>query len=191
MITDKEKQVLADLVSILNKFIHIKTNIEVDLVPFGEIGEPDQEIVWSETGNVMNVLGFSEALSTAKIAKIDDLELQVIDTPGLIVLKIFAWGDRRERTQKDLEDIEFILAKYEDDDRVYTELAEELAEGIIDFMDANVYLLGQDIYKILQKRTLIELNSLLDELITSLDDEPMSLGYRLKILKQGINAFSS
>lgn len=101
-----------------HKFVHIETNIEVDIVPFGEIGEPDRKIVWSETGNSMNVLGFAEALLHAKNISIGELEIPVIDTPAFIVLKIFAWGDRGERTNKDLEDIEFVLSKYEDDERV-------------------------------------------------------------------------
>jgi len=85
-------------------------------VPFGEIGEPDQKIVWLETDNSMNISGFAEALLHAKNISIGELEIPVIDTPAFIVLKIFAWGDRGERTNKDLEDIEFILSKYEDDD---------------------------------------------------------------------------
>ncbi|SKB12945.1 conserved hypothetical protein [Planktothrix sp. PCC 11201] len=175
-----------------HKFIHIETNIEVDIVPFGEIGEPNQEIVWPDSRNPMNVLGFSEALLSATTARIDDLEIPVIDTPAFIVLKVFAWGDRGERTNKDLEDIEFILSRYEDEDRVYTELVDELAGGVIDFLDANIYLLGQDINRILQEKTRVELNLLLDKLIESLEvDQPGTLGYRLKVLQQGIRSLSS
>jgi predicted nucleotidyltransferase len=175
-----------------HKFKHIETNIEVDIVPFGEIGEPDHEIVWADSGNAMNVLGFAEALLSAKTTTIDDLEIQVIDTPAFIVLKIFAWGDRGGRTNKDLEDIEFILLRYEDDERVYTELSEELANGVVELLDANIYLLGQDIYRMLQEKTWIELNILLHKLIESSDvDEPRSLGYKLKVLQEGINSLSS
>lgn len=174
---------------ISHKFIHIETNIEVDIVPFGEIGEPNQEIFWSESGNSMNILGFKEALLHSKTTFIDDLEIQVVDTPGLVVLKIFAWGDRGKRTNKDLEDIEFILSNYEDDERVYSELAEELATGIVEFLDASIYLLGQDIYKILEDKTLLELNLLLDRLIERFyTDEPESFGYKLKVLQAGIRS---
>ncbi len=170
-----------------HKFIHIETNIEVDIVPFGEIGEPDQEIIWSDSGNPMNVSGFAEALLHAKTTTIDELEIQVVDTPAFIVLKVFAWGDRGERTNKDLEDIDFILLRYEDDERVYSELAEELADGVVDFLDANIYLLGQDICKILQEKTLVEFSLLLNRLIESVDsDESGSLSYRLKVLQEGI-----
>jgi hypothetical protein len=77
--------------------------------------------------------------------------------------------------------------RYEDDERVYSELVEELADGVVKFLDANIYLLGQDIYKILQDKTLVELNSLLNVLIERLgDDKPESLGYKLKVLQTGI-----
>ena len=169
------------------KLIHIQTDIEVDIVPFGVIGEPDQQIYWSDSGNIMNVFGFAEALMSAKTTNIDDLEIKIIDLPAFVVLKIFAWSDRGDRTKKDLEDIDFILSKYEDDSRVFDELAEELANEVVDFLDGNIYLLGRDIYKMLEKKTLYELNIQLKKLIKSLSDEPQSLGYKLGILSRGIN----
>ena len=164
-----------------HRFNHIETNIDVDIVPFGAIGEPDKEIIWADSGNPMSVLGFEEALSHAITTNIDDLEIQVINTPSFVVLKIFAWGDRFERTNKDLEDIEFILSKYEDDERIFDELKEELSSGDVGFLDANIYLLGQDIHRMLQSQTLIELNKLLEKMIRKFDDaEARSFGYMLE-----------
>ena len=172
-----------------HRFGHIATNIDVDIVPFGAIGEPDKQIIWADSGNPMSVLGFEEALSHSTATNIDDLEIQVIDIPSFIVLKVFAWGDRRERTKKDLEDIEFILSKYEDDERAYKELAEELNSGDVKLLDATIYLLGQDIYRMLQDKTLIELNKLLGKMIEKFDyDEERSFGYMLQVLQKGINS---
>ncbi|MEI6429070.1 MAG: nucleotidyl transferase AbiEii/AbiGii toxin family protein [Pseudanabaena sp. ELA607] len=174
-----------------HRFKHIETDIDVDIVPFGAIGEPDKQITWDSTGNTMSVLGFEEALFHAKTEIIDGLQIQVINIPSFIVLKIFAWGDRGEKTNKDLEDIEFILSKYEDDDRVYNELVEELYSEAVKLSDAGIYLLGQDICKMLQDKTLIELNKLLGKMIEKFDDdEERSLGYRLKILHKGINSIN-
>jgi len=170
-----------------HKFIHIETDIEIDIVPFGAIGEPDQQIYWSDSSNFMSVFGFAEALLSAKTTNIDDLKIKIIDIPAFIVLKFFAWGDRKDRTNKDLEDIDFVLSKYEDDSRVFDELAEELANEVVDFLDGNIYLLGRDIYKMLEEKTLHELNIQLNKLIDSLGDEPQSLGYKLNILSRGIN----
>ncbi|MDB9312812.1 hypothetical protein PN462_06840 [Spirulina sp. CS-785/01] len=110
---------------------------------------------------------------------------------SFIVLKLFAWGDRGERVNKDLEDLEFVLSHYEDDERAYDELAEKLANGGIELLDASIYLLGQDIYKILQEKTRFALNEILNQLIARLEHEPPSLGYQLRILQRGINSLSS
>ncbi|PZU98946.1 MAG: hypothetical protein DCE90_03865 [Pseudanabaena sp.] len=172
-----------------HRFKHIKTAIDVDIVPFGAIGKPDQEIIWDDSGSPMSVLGFDEALSYAVTTNIDDLQIQVIDIPSFVVLKIFAWGDRKK--QKDLEDIEFILSKYEDEDeeRIFKELSKELANSEVEFLDANIYLLGQDIYRMLQDKTLIELNKLLGKMIEKFDyDEERSFGYLLKVLHRGIDS---
>ncbi|MCA6574932.1 MAG: hypothetical protein IM537_18840 [Pseudanabaena sp. M57BS1SP1A06MG] len=174
-----------------HRFRHIETGIDVDIVPFGAIGEPDKQIIWADSGNPMSILGFEEALSHATTTNIDDLEIQVIDIPSFVVLKVFAWGDRGESTNKDVDDIEFILSKYEDDDRVYSELVEELSSGDVDFYDANIYLLGQDIRRMLQDKTLIELNKLLGKMIKKFDyDEERSFGYMLKVLQKGINSIN-
>lgn len=174
---------------IIHNFIHIETNIQVDIVPFGKISEPNQQIIWSDNDNAMNVSGFEEAFSNAKNVNITDaLEIKVIDIPAFVVLKIFAWHDRKDRTKKDIEDIDFILSKY-DDNRFYEELSKELADGVVDWSDASIYLLGQDIARIFQKQTLSDLNVLLDELINNFDVEnSQSLGHKLKILKKGIDS---
>lgn len=71
---------------------------------------------------------------------------------------------------------------------------EELADGVVDFLNANIYLLGQDIAKHFQSNTILELNRLLDKLIEDLvnfniDDSNFPyLGDRLQILKQGIGS---
>ena len=174
-----------------HRFRHIETDIDVDIVPFGAIGEPDKQIIWADSGNPMSVLGFEEALSHATTTNIDDLKIQVINIPSFVVLKVFAWGDRGERTKKDLEDIEFILSKYEDDDRVYNELVEELSSRSVEFLDANIYLLGQDIYRMLQDKTLIELNKLLGKMIEKFDyAEDRSFGYMLKVLQKSLNSIN-
>jgi predicted nucleotidyltransferase len=62
---------------ISHKLIHSETNIEVDIVPFGNIGEPNQEVTWPDSGKIMNVVGFTEALLSAKTTIIDDLEVRI------------------------------------------------------------------------------------------------------------------
>ena len=173
-----------------HKFKHLSTNIEVDIVPFGNIGEPDQEIIWPDSGNPMNIAGFAEALDHAQVETIGGLTLSIVSTPAFVALKILAWGDRRERTGKDLDDLEFILTRYEDDERIYTVLADELADGTIEFLDAPAYLLGQDIRKIFQPETLANLDELLKLILHDSgendDAQESTLLIRLKLLQKGM-----
>lgn len=170
-----------------HKFIHKETEIEVDIIPFGKISEPTQQIEWPDSGNLMNVAGFEEALLNAKIEIIDNLELQVIDTPALVALKLLAWGDRGERTCKDLDDIDFILKNYSDEERIYTELLNELANGDIEYVDAAIYILGQDIRKIFHNETVKQLNFRLEQLIPQLEEDIDEKTARLQVLYRGIN----
>jgi predicted nucleotidyltransferase len=174
------------ITNIPHKFIHIETTIEVDIVPFGVIGEPDQLIEWAD-GNKMNVMGLKEALMHASLEKIDALELRIVGLPAFIVLKLFAWDDRKGRTNKDLKDIEFILEHYSDDNRVYEELTQELAEGQVEYLDAAIYLLGQDIRKIFLDETITQINVILEQLTDNPDDEASDFVKRLKVLQGGIN----
>lgn len=134
----------------------------------------------------MNVMGLEEALLHASVEKIDDLELQIVNLPALIVLKLFAWNDRGGRTKKDLTDIDFILEYYSDDARVYEELTQELAEGQIEYLDAAIYLLGQDIRKIFRDETIIQINVILEQLTDDPDDDASDFVKRLKLLQRGI-----
>jgi predicted nucleotidyltransferase len=167
-----------------HKFIHIETQIEIDIVPFGEIAKPEEKITWPDSEKSMNVLGLAEALSSAETINIGNFEIRAINIAAFIVLKLFAWSDRRDK--KDLDDIDFILSKYEDYERVFAELSDELAKEDIALTDASIYLLGRDIDKTFQAKTLKQLNVILDELIERLADHSEKLDNKLTILKQGI-----
>lgn len=68
------------------------------------------------------------------------------------------------RQQSYLEDVDFILNKY-DDYRIYEELADELSQGLIEFEQAAAFLLGRDIQKIFNEATLIELKKILSQIL--------------------------
>jgi len=167
-----------------HKFIHIETQIEIDIIPFGKIAKPEEKITWPDSEKSMNVLGLAEALSSAETINIGNFEIRAINIAAFIVLKLFAWSDRRDK--KDLDDIDFILSKYEDYERVFAELSDELAKEDIALTNASIYLLGRDIYKTFQVKTLNHLNVILDELIERLADHSEKLDDKLTILKKGI-----
>lgn len=149
-----------------HKFVHISTAIEIDIVPFGLIAEPNQLLEWAD-GNKMSLLGLNEALSTAKIIDIDGIKLKVVNPSVLLVLKLIAWNDRQEI--KDLEDIDFILKNYNDDDRILVELRNEISQGIVEYADGAIFLLGQDIRKIFSEDTISQLQKILLRILQNRD----------------------
>ncbi|OCQ92233.1 hypothetical protein BCD67_04615 [Oscillatoriales cyanobacterium USR001] len=152
--------------SSVHKFIHINTSIEVDIIPFGEIGQPNEQIEWPD-GNEMNLLGLEEALSHAISKTIDNLEFLVVPLFAFIALKFIAWNDRR--LPKDIEDVNFILENYSEDDRIYEELIDELSEGKIEFEDAAAFLLGKDIRHKFSDRTITQLDQILSQILEDCD----------------------
>lgn len=148
--------------NIQHKFVHISTAIEVDIVPFGAIAQPSNLLKWSD-GNEMNLLGLDEALLTAIILIIDSIEIKVVDPRALLALKLIAWADRK--AMKDLQNIYFILDKFNDDDRIFEELLDELSEGLIEYEDAAAFLLGRDIRTMFSEATIKELQKILPELL--------------------------
>jgi predicted nucleotidyltransferase len=136
---------------VIHKFIHLETGLEVDVIPFGNISNENQEITWPD-GNQMSTLGLQEAFLNAKIEKIDEIELPIASLADFLALKLLAWNERRET--KDLEDIIFVLQNYQEDERVFEELSGEISKGQIEFDDAAIVLLGRDIQKVFREQTL-------------------------------------
>ena len=70
--------------------LHYRT-AEIDLIPYGITGGPDDVLVWRQSGNQINLAGFSEIFEHAvptEIAK--GLTLPVIPLWLFVVLKVFA-----------------------------------------------------------------------------------------------------
>ena len=112
----------------------------------------------------MNVAGFSEALDSAMLVQVDqDLVIPVASLPGLIILKLFAWADRKHE-RRDAPDILKVLSEYADagnEERLYTdELPLLEAEGF-DVVYAGARLLGKDAHWIASAETAASLAKIL------------------------------
>lgn len=95
-----------------HRLIHTPTGTHIDLVPFGGLEDSDGTIRWPGSQYEMSVWGFHEAHQNAVIMQIaTDFHFRVISLPCLVVLKLFAWHDRRhqEKGAGDLADIDYIL----------------------------------------------------------------------------------
>lgn len=147
---------------VIHKFIHIETELEVDVIPFGDISKPNQEINWPD-GNQMNILGLEEAFVNTEIITIEKLEIRVADIDAFIALKLLAWNNRREN--KDLKDIITVLLKSpneEDEQRVYDEFIDEIIEGRFEVDEAAIIFIGRNIQNKFKSETINKVKEIVD-----------------------------
>jgi predicted nucleotidyltransferase len=91
-----------------------KDGIEVDLLPFGEIEQPNRDVTLTDPSFVLNMPGFLEVYPFVDDIRIEnDFSIKVCTMEGLILLKLIANDDRPQRT-KDISDIEHIIKVYFD-----------------------------------------------------------------------------
>jgi predicted nucleotidyltransferase len=131
-------------------------SVRVDLIPFGGVQEGSQ-ISWPPDNDfVMNVAGFREALESAIQVQVDsDLVVPVASLPGLIILKLFAWADRKHE-KRDAPDILKILTDYADagnENRLYADELPILEAAEFDVPIAGARLLGKDARHIASQET--------------------------------------
>src|ERR1700687_4510842 len=74
----------------------------VDLIPFGGVEREDRTIAWPpEEDFVMRVAGFRDGMeSSVPVRLADDLVVRVVSIPGLLVLTLFAWLDRKPEKRR-------------------------------------------------------------------------------------------
>jgi predicted nucleotidyltransferase len=141
-----------------------KNGILVDVIPFGPIAAAEMNI---DLGSIMSVLGFEEAYSHSQTMRINDapvLDIRIPIVPGLLVMKLIAWDEKYPSRKKDAQDLLFIMKHYEDTDvkeRLYTTEAALLTEEKFDCRNASIRLLGRDIVRILDGKTLTKIKQIL------------------------------
>ena len=157
---------------------------EIDIVPYGYVAKEDDNIYWPPEETIaMSVKGFDEALSDAITVSIDDrFSIKIASLHGLFLLKLNAWMDRHLTTNKDAEDMSFILDNYlmaNLDREAYMEVYdwEEFDEFV-----AGGYWVANDLAKLLTKEQLIYYADRIDEEI--------QLEERSRLISQMLNSQS-
>lgn len=130
-----------------------RSSTPVDLIPFQGVATERQVIEWPPDGDfVMNVAGFEEALASCVTVELEPgLLLVVAPSCGLALLKLIAWKDRNQRTNKDATDFWTILSSYADagnEDRLYGPDIDLLESKDFDFVRAGAALLGRDVRRV-------------------------------------------
>lgn len=156
--TDVAHRLLLQLPGLTHKF-------KVDLIPFGRIETSPNVIAWPpDMRIIMNVAGFSDALSAAVTVKVSpELDIAVASLPGIAILKLFAWSDRGQENPKDAVDLVLLLRSYHEagnETRIYEEEAVLEATGY-DMELAGAWLLGRDASVMASTQTTRDLKELL------------------------------
>jgi predicted nucleotidyltransferase len=121
----------------------------LDILPFGPVEDPVGFVSWPpERDVVMTVVGFGEALRSARAVRLaDELTVPVVALPVLSILKLTAWLDRHLETDKDAIDLLTMLRLYGaagNEDRLFGDESEILAATGFDTELAGARLLGRD-----------------------------------------------
>jgi predicted nucleotidyltransferase len=92
----------------------LEAHTPLDLVPFGGVEGPAGTVARPpERVVVMSVVGFREAAHTAIPIVVDEaLTVPVVALPALSLLKLTAWLDRHQETDKDAIDLLMLLRLY-------------------------------------------------------------------------------
>jgi predicted nucleotidyltransferase len=139
-------------------------SVGVDLIPFGGV-QDGSVISWPPHNDfVMNLAGFREALESPIQVQVDAaLVIPVASLPGLTILKLFAWADRKHE-KCDAPDILKILGDYADagnEDRLYTDELPLLEAAGFDVPIAGARLLGKDARRIASQQTVASIAKML------------------------------
>ena len=125
-----------------HRLLYGSMEVPLDLVPFGGVEGPAGAVAWPpERAVVMSVVGFREAAHTAIPIVVDEA------LAALSLLKLTAWLDRHQETDKDAIDLLTLLRQYHaagNEDRLYGEETELLAACGFDPELAGARLLGRD-----------------------------------------------
>lgn len=141
----------------------------VDLIPFGGIETSQKTIAWPpDMAIMMNVAGLGDAFAAAvRVELSPGFEAAVASLPGMAILKLFAWADRRRENQKDAVDLVALLRSYHEagnENRIYEDpSAQEALEAVnYDPELAGAWLLGNDVAAMASAATISGLEALLN-----------------------------
>jgi len=130
-----------------------KQIFKLDIVPFGEVAKADNNIYWPpEEEFAMSAVGFAKVANKALDVTIDDeFTVKVASLPGICILKLIAFNDRKNKTNKDADDLAFIIENYLEIniERVAAEHYDIYEVENFNTFTAGATLLGRDIKAIL------------------------------------------
>ena len=130
-----------------------KAHFQLDIVPFGGIAHDDNHIYWPpEESQAMSVAGFIDvAKNTLEVTVDNSFTIYVASLPGIFLLKLAAWRDRHISSNKDADDMAFIITSYLEinEQRAVKENYDLYEDENFSTFLAGATLLGRDMKKII------------------------------------------
>lgn len=123
--------------------------VVIDVLPVTAEAIARAELVWPESGFVMNLRAFDLLLQHTRKVELDaNHVIDVATLPTIVMLKMAAWLDQPHERARDLQDIGFLLAEYLpiDDERRWDD---PQLQGL-DFEEQSARALGIDMAGIAQ-----------------------------------------
>jgi predicted nucleotidyltransferase len=128
----------------------------VDLMPFGGIEENGEVVLKGKGMTSIKLEGFEEVFMNGSIDNnIEKDAYRAFSIPGIVILKLIAYGDRSDRRIKDIHDVGRICRHYPDleSDVVYEDHLGIFDDDYIDFHDKGHIVLGREMARIININT--------------------------------------
>ena len=130
---------------------------EVDVIPFGGVSPDEKHIYWPpDMDPMMTIRGFNAVLSHCIEIAVPDAgySFQIPTAAGLFLLKLDAWVDRHYKTDKDAQDMRYLMDSY-----YLPQCTEPKYEAVFDVpeftvLKAGAYMLAIDICELLTEENL-------------------------------------
>jgi predicted nucleotidyltransferase len=126
------------------KMYHKETSLKVDIVPCGPIEEPPGILFLRGSQRQLNTAGLAECFDLGRRLDVSTGEVLLPPPAGFIVLKLFAFAERREL--RDLRDLGHVLHRYPVDDEAIwddDELMEAFALQTLNYDDTPCWQAGR------------------------------------------------
>lgn len=154
---------------ILHRMLFLKKT-PIDIIPFGALVGEGHQLSWPPDHETnMNMLGYNEAYESAIRVRLRGepvLELNLVAPAAYVALKIIAWSDRANKTNKDALDIALLMYSYMEMGNVQrlTEEHTDLIQGNdYTYQKAGARMLGRDIAQLCTGETLTFIQTLLEK----------------------------
>jgi predicted nucleotidyltransferase len=140
-----------------HKLRHLKSDLPLDIVPFGGIERSNRTIAWPPNGDtVFSCFGIREAFAATQWVRLPQCSpIRVPSIPALTILKIAAWDDRkRSQPGKDAPDLLLYLRSYMDCDnfdRTAAQHPDLFDAADYDHNEAGARLLARDMADLLDE----------------------------------------